>query len=164
MGEAERKHVMETMAVGSLSLASSRVAVKKARDEDVKEFAQFEVAEQETIADILKSMQEGRASGKIDAPSDSEVRQHITQQDQAMLQKMEQMQAGDEFDRAYVRAQTDGHEKLLRIQEDYLASGKNAAHLNVVKLARGQIKEHLTLLADISEDDRATTGQSKSAK
>ncbi|WP_247360704.1 MULTISPECIES: DUF4142 domain-containing protein [unclassified Bradyrhizobium] len=50
---------------------------------------------------------------------------------------------GKEFEAAYVRAQTEGHQKLLRIQEDYLASGKDPAHINVAKLARGQIKEHV---------------------
>ena len=32
---------------------------------------------------------------------------------------------GKEFEAAYVRAQTEGHQKLLRIQEKYLASGKD---------------------------------------
>ena len=78
---------------------------------------------------------------------------------------MEQMQ-GKEFEAAYVLAQTDGHQKLLRIQEDYLASGKDPAHINVPKLARGQIKEHLQLLADLREDDdkNATTGRSSRTK
>ena len=166
MGAPEQKHMMETMAAGSMSLAASRVAVKKARDEDVKQFAEFEVAEQETIADVLTSMKEpSKASGKLNPPSDAEVRKNISQEDQAMLQKMEQMD-GKEFEAAYVKAQTDGHQKLLRIQEDYLASGKDLAHINVAKLARGQIKEHLQILADLRDDDdkNATTGRSSRTK
>jgi putative membrane protein len=164
MGAAEQKHMMDTMAVGSLSLVASRVAVKKVRDDDVKEFAEFEVAEQETIADVLMSMKDpSKATGKLKPPSDSEARQHIPQDEQATLQKMEQMD-GKEFEMAYVRAQTDGHQKLLRIQEEYLASGKNPAHLNVAKLARGQIKEHLQLLADLRDDNNATTGRSSRMK
>lgn len=166
MGAAEQKHMMDTMAAGSMSLAASRVAVKKARDEDVKQFAEFEVAEQETIADVLMSMKDpGKASGKMNPPSDAEVRKNIPQDDQAMLQKMEQMD-GKEFEAAYVKAQTDGHQKLLRIQEEYLASGKDLAHINIAKLARGQIKEHLQLLADLRDDDdkNATTGRSSRTK
>jgi putative membrane protein len=45
-----------------------------------------------------------------------------------------------------LRAQIEGHQKLLRIQEEYLSSGKDIAHINLAKLARGQIKEHLQLL------------------
>ena len=54
MGDAEMKHTQETKKVGALSLATSRVAVTTAADGKVKYFAQLEVAEQETIADILQ--------------------------------------------------------------------------------------------------------------
>jgi putative membrane protein len=166
MGPAEQKHMMDTMAAGSTSLVASRVAVKKVRDEDVKEFAEFEVAEQETVADVLTSMKDpSKATGKLKPPSDSEARQHIPQEEQATLQKMEQMD-GKEFETAYVRAQTEGHQKLLRIQEEYLASGRDPAHLMLAKLARGQIKEHLQLLAHLRDDDdkNATTGRSSRMK
>jgi putative membrane protein len=166
MGDAEQKHVMDTMAVGSMSLLASRVAVKKVRDDDIKEFAEFEVAEQETIADVLMSMMDpSKATGKSNPPSESEARRNVPQDEHATLQQMEQME-GKEFETAYVRAQTEGHQKLLRIQEDYLASGKDPAHINVAKLARAQIKEHLQLLADLREDDdkNATTGRSSRMK
>jgi putative membrane protein len=164
LGEAERRHITNTMAAGGMSLLASRAALKKVRDDDIKEFAQFEVAEQETIADVLMGMMDpSKASGKINPPSEPEVRQQVSKEDQATLEKMEAMN-GDAFEKAYVRAQIDGHEKLLRIQEDYLSSGKNPAHLGIAKLARGQIKEHLTLLSDLSEDTKSTSGQSKSSK
>jgi putative membrane protein len=166
LGAAEQKHMVDTMAAGSMSLVASRIAVKKVRDDDVKEFAEFEVAEQETIADVLASMKDpGMATGRLKPPSDAEARRHIPHEEQATLQKMEQMD-GKEFDAAYVRAQTEGHQKLLRIQEEYLATGKDPAHLIVAKLARGQIKEHLQLLADLRDDDdkTATTGRSSRAK
>jgi putative membrane protein len=70
--------------------------------------------------------------------------------------------SGTEFDREYLAAQATGHLELLRIQETYLNSGRNNRDfINVAKLARGMIKEHLQLLADIgSEIDfgGATTG------
>src|SRR3954447_20960729 len=56
-GPAETKHMQETMRVGALALATSRIAVQKAQNPAVKQFAQFEVAEQETVAEVLKSMQ-----------------------------------------------------------------------------------------------------------
>jgi putative membrane protein len=162
IGPAEEKHMRDTMAAGSMSLLASRAALKKVRDDDVKQFAEFEVAEQETIADVLMTMKDSsKVSGKLNPPSDSEVRQHVPENDQATLQKMEQMD-GKEFEEAYVRAQIEGHQKLLRIQEEYLSSGTDVAHINLAKLARGQIKEHLQLLADLNDDDdkSATTGRS----
>ena len=161
MGEAEMKHLKDTMAAGAMSLAAARLAVKNAQDEDVKQFATFEVAEQETIADALMMMMDpSKASGKMNIPSDSEVIQHVSKDDQAMLEKMKVMKS-KEFDAAFVKAQTDGHQKLLRIQEDYLAAGKNPSHLAVTKLARGQIKEHLQILADLRDEDASDSKSKK---
>jgi putative membrane protein len=59
--------------------------------------------------------------------------------------------AGGDFDRDYVKAEIEGHNKLLQIQEAYIAVGRNKSQVNVARLARGMIKEHLTLLADIDK-------------
>jgi len=142
-GEAEKKHARDTKKVGSLSLATSRVAVDKASDPMVKEFAKWEVAEQETIADILKSMEmDGKAEGALEPPSDSEIEAMLEAEGKAALEKLKAA-SGAAFDKAYVTAQLGGHKKLLAIQEDYLKVGENREHLNVTKLARGQIKEHV---------------------
>jgi putative membrane protein len=152
--------MQQTMAVGSLSLAVSRVAGQKARFPKLKEFAQFETAEQETVADVLKSLQSpGLVNGTIKPPSEAELEEHLDPTGREMLQKMRSVQAGAMFDRAYLDAQTDGHQQLLRIQDDYLRSGGNLDNINVAKLARGMIKEHLQMLADIKmEMGPSTTG------
>ncbi|MBW9091942.1 DUF4142 domain-containing protein [Rhizobium wenxiniae] len=142
-GDAEKKHAGETKKVGSLSLATSRVAAEKASDPMVKEFAKWEVAEQETIADILKSMEMGgKAEGALKPPSDSEVEAMLDAEGKASLDKLKAT-SGAAFDKAYISAQLDGHKKLLAIQEDYLKVGQVREHLSVTKLARGQIKEHI---------------------
>lgn len=150
MGEAETKHAEATGMVGSLSLATSRVAVDKASDAMVKKFAGFEVAEQETIADILMSMKAdpAAAEGALKKPSDAEVEAMIAPADKDMVTKLSGM-SGAEFDKTYVTAQLDGHRKLLTIQEDYLKVGQNREHLSVAKLARGMVKEHIALLEDL---------------
>ena len=142
-GDAEKKHADEAKNVGSLSLATSRVAVEKASDPMVKEFAKWEVAEQETIADILKSMEmDGKAEGALKPPSDSEVQAMLDAEGKTALEKLKSA-SGAAFDKAYVAAQLDGHKKLLAIQEDYLKVGQVREHLSVTKLARGHIKEHI---------------------
>lgn len=163
-GAAEDKHAKDTMTVGALALLTSRIARQKASDARVKQFAEFETAEQETIADVLMTMQDpSKASGRVNAPSDSEAQQHLDSDGRAMVEKMRSAQAGAGFDQEYVRGQIDGHNKLLRIQEDYLASGKDPNCLNAAKMARGQIKEHLALLANI-QNVPSTTGQAPSKK
>jgi len=160
----DEQYIRQSMAVGSLSLAVSRIAEEKAQTDDLKEFAQLEVAEQETLADVLKSLQN---PGLIDGttkppPSAAEVEQRLDQRGREELEKLRAAQAGTEFDRAYLEAQANGHLELLRIQEAYLNSGRNNLNfINVAKLARGMIREHLQLLADLEseiESGGATTG------
>src|SRR5271155_2349010 len=56
MGEAEKTHAMQTLAVGTVALETARIAEDKAQNAWVKKFAKYEVAEQTTIGEILKSM------------------------------------------------------------------------------------------------------------
>jgi putative membrane protein len=141
-GEAEKKHADMTKKVGSLSLATSRLAVEMATANMVKMFAKFEVAEQETIADILKSMEVEKAEGTLMVPSDAEVEAMLDPAGKEALATLKGLN-GTGFDKAYVAAQLDGHKKLLTIQEDYLKVGQNREHLSVAKLARGMINEHI---------------------
>jgi putative membrane protein len=159
----DEQYVRETSAVGSFSLAVSRLAQEKAQTDDLKEFAQLEAAEQETLADVLKSLQNsGPIDGTVKPPSDAEVEQHLDRRGREKLEQMRAAPAGTEFDREYLAAQATGHLELLRIQETYLNSGRNNRDfVNVAKLTRGIIKEHLQLLTDLESEIElggATTG------
>ncbi|WP_244477183.1 DUF4142 domain-containing protein [Methylobacterium sp. Leaf125] len=151
MGEAEAKHAADTTTVGLLALQTSQIALKKAQNPKVKEFAQLEVAEQETIADVLKSMrdQSTPASGQVKAPTADTVQSNLDAKGKAMVEKLQKADAGPAFDREYVQSQIEGHQQLLEIQEAYLKTGKDRENLNVTKLMRGQIKEHQMLLQDM---------------
>ncbi|MDO1583035.1 DUF4142 domain-containing protein [Rhizobium oryzicola] len=142
MGNAAKKHATETKRVGSLSLATSRIATSKASDPMVKEFAKWEVAEQETIADILTSAETGKAEGALNPPTERETEANLDAAGRTSLQKLQGL-SGADFDKTYIAAQLDGHRQLLAIQEDYLKIGKNRAQLSITKLARGQIREHI---------------------
>jgi putative membrane protein len=159
MGKAEMDHVERTMKLGATALATSRVALEKAENARVKMFAQFEVAEQETIADILKSMQQQdpATTGSVKKPSDQEVRAQLDDKGRRMVEMLEKAQRGTAFDREYLQGQLTGHRELLEAQEDYLRSGRNREHVAVAKLARGQIKEHIALL-DMMQNDIGRRG------
>lgn len=142
MGEPEKKHADITKAVGSLSLATSRLAVEMATAPMIKMFAKFEVAEQETIADILRSIEMDKAEGALKVPTETEVEAILDPAGKEALATLKGLN-GAGFDKAYVAAQFNGHRKLLVIQEDYLKVGQNREHLSVAKLARGMINEHI---------------------
>jgi predicted outer membrane protein len=136
MGDAEKTHIRDTLQVGGMSLELSKLALTHAMEPKVKEFANFETAEQETIGGILKPLLSGEPP--VD-PMQAE-----------MVKKLQQ--AGKNFDRDYVDAEIQGHTKLLQIQNTYLASGKNETQIDVAKLAKGMINEHLALLSDMQKN------------
>jgi putative membrane protein len=172
VGQVEMDHMLRTMRAGTMSLETSKIAEGKAQHPRVKQFAAFETAEQQTISEVLKSMQDTMSTASTEAASRGSSTATTTgstaaqagaipavvpgmdQKAQEMVRKLQQAKAGAEFDRDYVQGQIMGHRELLDIQEDYLKSGKNREHVNVAKLARGQIKEHLALLQDIETELR----------
>jgi putative membrane protein len=150
MGEAEMTHAKQTGMVGSLSLLQSRMAVTMASDAKVKMFATWEVAEQETVGDILKSMTMAmdEAQGALMPPTNEEAMAMVDADGEAKLDELKAM-SGTDFDKGYVMANLDGHKKLLDVQEEYLKTGTNREHLSVAKLARGMIKEHIDHLTEL---------------
>lgn len=137
MGPAEKDHAMKTAMAGMASLKMADIALEKARDAKVKEFAKFEHDEQTTVSEILKSMDPGMTPPAPDAKTAE------------LIDKLGKMKSSAEFDRDFIKGQTEGHEKLLAIQEDYLKVGKDRETINATKLVRGMVKEHLVLLADL---------------
>ena len=162
MGAAETKHMQDTMRVGGLALLTSRVAQEKASDPLLHAFAKWETSEQEAIGSVLKSMQQmsqngqmAQAFGKLQPPSDDEVMAMLGDGEKQMLQQMQGM-SGKDFDNAYLQGQLQGHQQLLQIQEDYLASGQNIHHVHVAQLARPTIQEHIEHLQGMSQTTSST--------
>jgi putative membrane protein len=149
MSQADMQHMQETMRLGMMALETSRIAQQKAQNADLKQFATFEVQEQTTLAEVLQSMMEptttsatGSASSAAPPQMDAKARE--------MVQKLQSAQAGQAFDREYLQGQMEGHSALLQVQTQYLQSNpRNREHVNVAKLARGMITEHIALLEDI---------------
>jgi predicted outer membrane protein len=114
LGDAEKHHIAQTAAMGTVSLEQSKLATREAQHPRVRQFAQLEMAEQETIAGIVKA---------ISAAADTKPEPDLGGDALAPLQKLKEAGRGV-FDRDFVRAQLTGHEKLLKVQEDYIAVGR----------------------------------------
>ena len=155
MGQAEMQHMQQTMQLGMVALETSRVAMNKARNDDLKQFAGFEVQEQTTLSEILRSMMEPAATaatGSTGGQSTAAGAMPMDATSRDMVQKLQGQQAGAEFDRMYLEGQLKGHRDLLQVQERYLQSNpQNREHVNVARMARGQIREHIALLEDMQK-------------
>jgi putative membrane protein len=120
-------------------LETSKIARERAQSSKVKQFAQLETAEQETMADVFKAV---KAAADDLAPAAP-----LTADENNILQKLQHEKAT--FDRDYVQAQCSALHELLKIQELYLSVLKNLTNRSIAQLASAMIKEHLLLLRDL---------------
>jgi putative membrane protein len=113
--------------LGTASLQTSQLALTKASDPQVKMFAKFEAAEQETMGKILQDM--GTA---VPAPSP---------EGKALLTKLQSL-SGSAFDKAFMQGQVETHKKLHQTVSALNASGNDPHVKHVTSLALTTITEH----------------------
>ncbi|RYX86233.1 DUF4142 domain-containing protein [bacterium] len=119
----------------TLSLLTSEIAVDKATNAQVLEFANFELREAIGVTTVLKSM-------KTPVPPMDAVAR-------ATLQKIKSTPKGAAFDKAYITAQLANHEFLRDLAEIYLKN--SAGHTSMAEmhgrhlaiLTLGAFKEHV---------------------
>jgi len=147
--QADMQHMQQTMQLGMVALETSRIAQQKAQNADLKRFATFEVQEQTTLSEVLYSMMEPAATSATGAASGTSA-PAMDAQSREMIQRLQNTQPGEAFDRQYLQGQMEGHSALLQVQSQYLQSNpQNREHMNVAKMARAVITEHVALLEDI---------------
>ncbi|ANY84202.1 hypothetical protein BB934_38855 (plasmid) [Microvirga ossetica] len=151
MTQADMQHMQQTMQLGLVALEISRIAQQKAQNADLKRFATFEVQEQTTLSEVLHSMMEPAATSATGAASGTSApAMQMDVQSREMIQRLQNTQPGEAFDRQYLQGQMEGHSALLQVQTQYLQSNpQNREHVNVAKMARGVITEHIALLEEI---------------
>lgn len=152
LSEPAAMHRKRTQAVGSASLLMSRLALTRVSSPLVRQFAEFEVAEQETIAAVLKSLAMPDARAGLDGskpPSDAELTGVLDPGIQADIRALQDEKATPAFEAAYIKAEVAGHRQLLDIQSAYLKVADNPGETHIAMLARGMIREHLVLLEAI---------------
>jgi putative membrane protein len=144
MGQTEAQYLSDTLMKGTVSLETSRIATQKAQNPLVMRFARFEVEEQTTISEVLRSMMDPAATAGVQQGAGA-----MQGPDAPAMQALQQAPQGAAFDRQFIEAQVKGHQELLQLQERYVSEGRNREVSNVAKLARGHIREHLTMLQEI---------------
>ncbi|SCY27302.1 DUF4142 domain-containing protein [Microvirga guangxiensis] len=152
--QADRQYVQQALALSTVSLQQSNFALSKAQDPRVKQFAEFEIGEQNTLTDVMRSFADpaATASTSAGAQASAATAPELSQEDSAAMERLSKAQPGAALDREYVTMQIQGHQKLLKLQEDYLKNSGNREMTNIAKLARGQIKEHIVLLETMQKE------------
>jgi putative membrane protein len=145
--EADARYIQETLAAGTVTLQASVFARDKAQLPRVRQFARFEEEEQNTLADVLHSLAGPSATASTGRTQAATTAPELPAQASSLMERFSHAQAGPDFDRAYVTAQLQGHQDLLRIQERYLEGSRQDPDLAAIaRLASGRIREHLARL------------------
>ena len=133
-----------TLMAGTAARQSSEIALQRATNPRVKQFAGFEAAEQLTMAQILTNTH-NPPPVLLDST-------HA-----AMVQTIEGAPSGAGFDRAYVQGQIQGHQELLAIHNGFLnnQTAMTAEGVHAAMLGRTAIMMHLTMLQDLETQLRA---------
>jgi predicted outer membrane protein len=126
----------QTLELGTFSRQTSELALVQARHPKVKQFAQFEVAEQLTMGQVLTD-----TANPPPAP--------LTPEHAALLAQLES-QVGRGFDGAYLQVQIGAHQELYQAQERFLSGITGSPdYQHIAMLARTVIQMHSTMLEDI---------------
>jgi putative membrane protein len=113
--------------LGTASLQTSQLALSKAGHAEVKLFAKFEAAEQETMGKILKDM-----GTKVPVPSSEGT---------ALLAKLQAL-SGAAFDKAFMQGQVETHQKLKAAVSALMSASQDKHVKHVTALALTTINEH----------------------
>ncbi|QRM29921.1 DUF4142 domain-containing protein [Microvirga sp. VF16] len=153
--QADQQYIQQMLALSTISLQQSNFAHGKAQNPRVKRFAEFEIGEQNLLTEIMQSFADPSATASTTrgAQAAASTAPELPPSDAQAMERLSKAQPGAAFDKDYVALQIEGHQKLLKLQENHLqqASG-NREMTNIAKLARGQITEHLALLQDIQKE------------
>ena len=143
-----QQFAMGVIGPAMLSLATSQIAVDRARKADAREFAGFELTEAIAVTTVLKQL------GTPVPPMDAKA--------QATLDKIRSAAPGGAFDRAYIDAQYENHVFLRDLATAYLGNSppnpNDMAEMqgrHLATLALATFKEHTMITQRIAHELRA---------
>jgi len=134
LSAADRSFLVKATAGGLTEVEESQIAQDKAKDEEVKTFAQHVVSDHSAADDKLKSIAD--AAG-VQPPANPDTAQ---QKQIAALRKLQ----GNAFDRRYVHDQVAAHKATLALFEKEARSGSDPQLKQFASDTVPTIRQHLT--------------------
>jgi putative membrane protein len=135
-------------------IASSNLAMERARAARVKEFAQHMLRDHEKTTQELQRLiaampgQSGATAaprGGTEAAPGSPQATGLDQQHQALFQQLQGAQGGAAFERLYMRQQVMAHMQAVDLFRNYAASGDNAELKQWAAATLPTLQEHLRM-------------------
>lgn len=134
VSDVQMRFANESLEIGRFLLETSQAAAEMVSDEDVAEFAQLEIAEQEAMREVVTSL-------GVEVPP-------LEPQHENGLAAIQQGGGEMSPDLLYVNAQILGHGSLLKTQQALPKDGMSTPVV-VAMLAEPAVKTHLAMLSDM---------------
>jgi len=131
-------------AANNGEIDQARVAVRKAKNQRVKQFAEHMVTDHTRAQSKLESTD---SKEKI-TPQEGSTSAQLKQQGESIMASMRSAN-GSDFDRTYMDAQVDEHQKVLDLIDRYLSNVQNGNLKSVLQESRTKVADHLKEAKDI---------------
>lgn len=126
----------QTLMIGTLSKQTSMLAAERSRNPKVKQFASFEIAEQNTMAQVIEDENNPQPAA-------------LDPEHAAILTRL-QGEQDKGFDMAYVQEQLTAHAELLSAQQSFLNNRpSDDDYRHIAMMARTTIQMHIAVLHDL---------------
>ena len=133
-------YVLATLRIGEVSIAASQLAVERAQSQEIRRFAEMEMAEQQAIAGVLA------ATGVRQTAASGNAALERTPDERAWIERLMETPAGEGFDLAYVEGQITAHSDLLRVQQSLLGEEEPTIETITARLVEQAAVSHIATL------------------
>jgi putative membrane protein len=149
--KSDAKH-LEDLAIANMSeIEAGKLALGKAQDPKVKEFAQRMVDDHSKLLDDVKSLAQSKG---VDLPSAPDAKH------QKVMKKL-QSKSGAQFDREYMQAMVKDHREAIKLLKRTEKSAKDEDVKQAANKAEPEIQDHLKMAQQIAKEEKS---QKRSAR
>ena len=153
-GESNRdaKHMKDLAIANMAEVETGKLALEKAQDPKVKEFAQHMVDDHGKMLEEVKSLAQSK---NVELPSAPDAKH------EKVMKKL-QSASGADFDRQYMRAMVKDHRDALKLAQRTAKDAKDADLKAAAQKAAPEIRDHLKSAQQIAKTEkRSASGGSQ---
>ncbi len=134
-GTTAQDFVTKASIANKFEIDSSKIAIRKSQNSDIKSFAQMMVDDHTKTGDKLKGVLDSSKSSF--KPSDD-----LDDKHQKLLDKLDAA-SGNDFDNNYISMQVDAHKEAVELFGDYSKNGDDSKLKEFAGETLPALKEHL---------------------
>lgn len=145
-----KSFVKQAMVSNQFEIESSKLALEKATDPQLQQFAKQMIDEHQAVG---KKLKETLQKAKVEAPD----KQALDQKHEGMIEKLEKAK-GPEFNRSYRQMQVQAHESAVNLFQSYAEGGDNKQLQQFAAATLPNLKKHLQQIESIEPQTAARKG------